>query len=141
VIPLAAIVDALKADSMLTADSEDRVYDHDVRRGKHPEIFDDFGFILPTISVDDRGGGGRAPFAPSGSFEDLVYIWGFGASAEVVKRMMARVLAILHGWQDSETRSMLVYGGRLGNTDGAIADSEMDYVRFRVAGVFGGVDA
>jgi hypothetical protein len=141
-ITLSEIVDILKADPVIAGEVETRVYDEDVRRGEYPEIFDEFGYILPTLSVDDQGGSGRAPFAPSGTFQDLLFVWVFArdnASGKATIRLLAaRVREILHGWQDPQTMAMLTYAGRLGDSAAAISEGGMDQIRFNVAGAFAG---
>ncbi len=144
-MPLSAIVTKLLADSAITQYTGPRIYDHDVRRRKHPEIMDtDDKLILPTISVDDRGGFGRGFLAPSGTFQDTVYVWvftrndptdyqrGIPANQAIVERLCET----LHRWQDPVSRSMLTYQGRLGNQDGVLTESGMDYVQFQANGVF-----
>jgi hypothetical protein len=144
-IDLMSVVTYLKADSMITGYTGDRIYDHDVRRRKHPEIMSTADFkILPTISVDDGPSAGRGFGGPGGSSQDILYVWVFTRNypedhdigLPVNRAITERVMELLHDWQDPATRSMLIYRGRLGNQDGVLTDSGMDRVQFEVQSIF-----
>jgi hypothetical protein len=141
-IPLTAIVTVLQADPEIADLVETRVYDHDIRRSKHPEVFDAYGYLMPTLSVDDRGGT-RPAFAPSGAYQDSLQVWAFANGTQVgratVRTLMDRTISILHGWQDPETKSRLSFADRLGDQASSIEDGAMDYVRFQVVGIHLGI--
>lgn len=138
-VPVDAIVAALRADAALMAIALGGVHDRDLRRTEQTLPLDGNGNLWPLVMVDDAGGG-RDPFGASGMFSDRVMIWIFAplsrAGRIAIEAMTARVLALLHRWRDSETGTTLFQGDRLGiQTTDAPDSSYMDRLTLKVAGV------
>ncbi len=148
-VPVAAIANALRADGPLATVVFDRIFDRDLRRagsGATDAIFDPAnGQVLPSVMVDDAGGG-RNPFAGSSSvFQDRCYVWIFtprnDAGRTSLATATARVTAILHRWRDPATGVSLFYGDRVGEqTTDAPASSYMERLSFLANGVLAGAE-
>ncbi len=140
------VVTILKADSVIAATFAGRAYPEDVRiagPGAYPEAKTRAGYWLPTLAVDD-GGGVAAPFGPSGAYQDRLTIWAFAegttAGRAAIATGLARVAVLLHRWQDTDSRALLVFGDRLGYQPDPPPDTGgMDRITFAVNGVAIGV--
>jgi hypothetical protein len=136
----------LLQDATITSYTSTRVYSYDIRLDgpdAHPETKGPYGFQLPTIIVDDRGGL-TSPLAPSGTFEDnlAAVIVTAGSATERVKMeaLTLRVIQKLHRWREQNTKASLFFANRTGLVaDPPPATGAIDTVTFTVAGSFIGV--
>jgi len=138
------VVTLLKADSAIAAICGPRVYPEDVRiagPGAYPEAKTRAGYWLPTLAVDD-GGGVAAPFGPSGSYQDRLTVWAFGEHNRRpdIGVLVFQVFTLLHRWQDTDSRALLVFGDRLGYQPDPPPDTGgMDRITFSVSGITVGI--
>ncbi len=134
------VVTLLKADSVIAATFAGRAYPEDVRiagPNAYPEARTPAGYWLPTLAVDD-GGGVAAPFGPSGAYQDRLTVWAFGEHNRRpdIALLMNRVRVLLHRWQDTDSRALLVVSDRLGYQPDPPPDTGgMDRITFAVNGV------
>lgn len=145
-IPVRAIADELAQDSVIASLVDDRVFDRDLRRAGHGAInaiFTPMGEVMPSLMVDDAGGG-RNPASRSATvFQDRCYVWIFvprtDAGFDAGRVLTERVIAVLQRWQDTETGIMMFYSDRVGLQETAApSDSYMDRVTFTANGVVRG---
>lgn len=138
------LANILKADGTIQFHCSDRVIPYDIRTAgpqARTNVEDAYGFLLPTICVDDQGGA-RSAFAPSGTTEDQIAVWllaergGDGSGSDILQTVADRVIALLHRYQDPPTRAYLTYVSRMGQQyDPAPATGMLDLITFRAASV------
>lgn len=135
-VPVDAIVAALRADPILDGMATGGIHDHDLRRSNGTLPLGSHGDIAPYLAVDDLGGG-NDPFSPaSGAFSDRVAIWAFGPQSQAVRDMIGRATVLLHRWQDPVTGTMLLLGERKGAEDTDTPDGGvLDRKIFKVTGI------
>lgn len=137
------VVSMLTADAALTALATGGIHPEDIRLAG-PQAYPatrQGGFWLPTVCVDDAGGV-AAPLGPSGSYADRLVIWIFGESKHrsTMDQIAQKVIALLHWWQDSTTKALMVYGSRTGyQPDPTPATGALDSITFGVSGIALGI--
>lgn len=117
-VPVDAITAALRADPVIAGLATGGVFDYDIRRSNETLPVDANGDVLPVVVIDDAGGG-RDPFSrASGVFSDRVMVWMFAPMNRpgrvAIEELTARVLTVLHLWQDPLTGTVVMKGDRLG---------------------------
>ncbi len=83
-----------------------------------------------------------APFGPSGAYQDRLTVWAFGEHNRRpdIAMLMDRVRVLLHRWQDTDSRALLVFGDRLGYQPDPPPDTGgMDRITCAVNGVAIGI--
>ena len=137
------IVTLLSADATITTLATGGVYPEDIRLAG-PTAYPATragGFWRPTVCVDDAGGV-AAPLGPLGSYADRLVIWIFAESSDrtAMDLIARRVITLLHRWQDSTTRALLVYGSRVGyQPDPAPLTGALESITFGVNGIALGI--
>jgi hypothetical protein len=140
---------ALLADSTIATLVDGRAFPYDIRiagpNSQFPTIYDAFGAILgPTMLVVD-GGAGRTLSGLLGAYDGRLMVWGLVDGATETGRddlatLMARATAVLVGWQDTVTKSVVTFGDRRGPIDDPPPDTGvLDRITFRVGGIHAGI--
>lgn len=140
------IVTLMKADGIVNFYTAGRVYPHDIRQSGSAEANSAYdvatGFLQPTICVVD-GPGTHSRLAPSGTYTDTLDIWIMAdrlpTGSVTVDELATRVTTLLHRWQDTTTKALLTYAGRLGQQYDPDGSGIIDRVSFTKTGFFMGV--
>ena len=139
-VPVDAIVAALRVDPVMVTLATGGVHDHDIRRTGGTFATSAYGDILPSVIVDDQGGGRDAFSRASGLFSDRVGLWFFApmnrSGRVAIEAMTVRALAVLHRWQDPATGTVVMQGDRLGvQVTDSPDQSYMDRLTLKCQGV------
>jgi hypothetical protein len=137
----------LLQDTTIVSFTSDRIYDREIRGAgpDAPVVHDNNGYPLTHLIIDDAGGT-AAPLGPSGAYNDRLNVWIIANNTATgraqIATLTARLIVILHRWQEPNSRAHLTYADRTGFVPDPTPDTgAQERLTFSVAGMIPGVNA